>query len=210
MSTAPFAARVPRLDLYWIPLGAGAQVVRLSGKLYESICALAQRRPRRDLYHSALVATTTDGTTFVEMAPVPDRRGHERGVVGEGAVGSRWAKRLRVFRYEVRCWPNGSIPDLGDAVGSPVRITAEPAVIERVLELVTLVPTPVWGRDEINAGEMWNSNSVISWVLTRAGLGDAAGVPPDGGRAPGWDAGVLAAQRELGVRRDEVAQRPAG
>ena len=30
----------------------------------------------------------------------------------------------------------------------------------RLLDLVATVPTPVWGRDELDAGEMWNSNSV--------------------------------------------------
>jgi hypothetical protein len=42
---------------------------------------------------------------------------------------------------------------------------------------------------------MWNSNSVISWALVRAGVIDAAGSPPAGGRAPGWDAGVAVARR---------------
>ena len=43
------------VDLYWIPLGAGANVVRVSGKVFEAVSALAQRRGRCDLYHSALV-----------------------------------------------------------------------------------------------------------------------------------------------------------
>ena len=46
------------LDLYWVPLGAGARVVRMSGRVYDSVIALAQRRQRRDLYHSALVGET--------------------------------------------------------------------------------------------------------------------------------------------------------
>ena len=37
------------VDLYWIPLGAGGNVVRLSGKLYEALEALVEHRPRRDL-----------------------------------------------------------------------------------------------------------------------------------------------------------------
>jgi hypothetical protein len=44
----------PAVDLYWIPLGAGGYAVRLSGKLYEALKALAEHRPRLDLYHSAL------------------------------------------------------------------------------------------------------------------------------------------------------------
>ncbi len=192
------SAPAARLDLYWIPLGAGARVVRISGKTYEAISSFAQRRPRRALYHSALIATIGDEDTVIEMAPVPDAHGrHERGVVADAPVGTRWAGRLRVFRYEIRRWRHGVIPDLSYAVSSPVRIAADAGVVHRVLELVPLVPTPVWGRDELGVGEMWNSNSVTSWLLTRAGRRAEAGVPPGGGRAPGWDAGVRAAQRQL-------------
>ena len=185
-----------RLDLYWIPLGAGTPIVRMSGKLYEAFIALVQRRRRHDLYHAALVATTDGETTIVEVAPIPDDRGRsERGVVAEGIVGSRWLGRLRIFRYEVRRWQAGVIPDLAYAVSSPVLITHDPTEAHQVLDLVALVPTPVWGRDELKTGEMWNSNSVVSWVLTRAGLLSAAGLPPHEGRAPGWDAGVRTAGR---------------
>lgn len=196
-----------RLDLYWIPLGAGARVVQTSGRIYEGLAALAQRRPRQDLYHSALVADTAEGRYVVEMTPVPDDNGSERGVVGGGAVGSRLLGRLRVFRYELRRWRDGVVPDIAYAVDSPVRITNDVDEVRRALALLELVPTPVWGRDELGAGEMWNSNSVTSWVLERAGLVDAAGVPPRGGRAPGWDAGVLVARRSL-VATTASASRP--
>ena len=185
-----------RLDLYWIPLGAGTRVVRISGRIYEAIAAAAQRRPRRDLYHSALIATNEHRATAIEMAPMPNGRGaQERGAVAEGAVGMRWLGALRVFRYEIRRWPDGTIPDITYAVASPVAITEDPAPVQRVLDLLPLVPTPVWGRDELRAGEMWNSNSVISWVLAQAGLIDRAGAPPGNGRAPGWDAGITVAAR---------------
>jgi len=58
------------------------------------------------------------------------------------------------------------------------------------------VPTPVWGRDEIGAAEMWNSNSLISWLIVRAALDVDTVHPPAGGRAPGWDAGVVLARRQ--------------
>jgi hypothetical protein len=51
------------------------------------------------------------------------------------------------------------------------------------------VPTPVWGRDELQTGEMWSSNSLISWLITRSGLDVDSIHPPSGGRAPGWHAG---------------------
>jgi hypothetical protein len=183
------------VDLYWLPLGAGGHVVRLSGKGYEAALALAQRRPRRDLYHSALVITAPEGAFTIEMAPSPDGDGASRGVVAEGAVGSRWAGRLRLFRYEVRRWPDGVIPDLAEAVDSPQRLGDDPAIARRILELVPQVPTPVWGQDELGCGEMWNSNSLISWLLVRSGLEVDSVRPPAGGRAPGWDAGIVVARR---------------
>jgi len=62
---------------------------------------------------------------------------------------------------------------------------------------VPQVPTPVWGRDELRAGEMWNSNSLIAWHLAGSGL-DPQSIPlPAGGRAPGWRAGLVVAQRQL-------------
>jgi hypothetical protein len=54
---------------------------------------------------------------------------------------------------------------------------------------------PVWGRDELHAGEMWNSNSVIAWLIARTGLEAEAIEPPPAGRAPGWNAGLVAVRR---------------
>lgn len=169
--------------------------MRTNGRVYEWLVAGRERRPARDLYHSALEIRAAAGTFVVESAPVPPEPGWRRGVVAGGAVGAGWAGRARLFRYEVRCWRDGVIPDLDEAVESPRRITSEPAVVRRVLELVPRVPVPVWGRDELGAGEMWNSNSVVSWVLESAGL-DAASIDlPARGRAPGWDAGIAVARR---------------
>ena len=65
----------------------------------------------------------------------------------------------------------------------------------RLVELVPTVPTAVWGRDELRTGEMWNSNSVVSWLLESAGLPTRSLAPPKRGRAPGWNAGLVAACR---------------
>lgn len=177
------------VDLYWIPLGAGGHSVRFNGRVYEALVAARGRRPRLELYHAAIVAEVGGARYTIEVAPSPDAQEARRGVVAVGAVGSRLLGHLRLFRYEVRCWRGGSIPDLGFAAGGPRRLSDDPAVARRVLDAVPRVPTFVWGRDELHAGEMWNSNSVIAWVLTEAGV-DADGiVPPPGGRAPGWAAG---------------------
>jgi hypothetical protein len=116
-------------------------------------------------------------------------------VVGTGAVGSRHVAWLRLFRYEVRCCRGGRIPDIGEAVGGPRTLTRDPRVARRLLDLVAIVPTPVWGRDELNAGEMWNSNSVIAWLIATAGLSTDHLRPPPRGRAPGWRAGLEVARR---------------
>jgi hypothetical protein len=183
------------VDLYWLPLGAGGHVVRLNGRVYEALAARLRRRPARDLYHAALQVEVGEDTFVVEQAPVHDWSGAERGVVAEGAVGARWAGRFRVFRYEIRLWRGGNIPDVAEAVESPRRLSDDERCARRVLDAVPRVPTPVWGRDELGTGEMWNSNSVIAWVLARSGLDAASIRPPAGGRAPGWNAGLVVAHR---------------
>ena len=176
-------------DLYWIPLGAGTPVVQASGRLFEAISAKRHRRPRCDLYHAALHVTTPHGRFTIEQAPVPDDHGRDRGVVAVGPVGIRPAGRLRIFRYEVRCWRDGIIPDLVFAVDSPVRLTTDAETASRIVDVLPDIPTPVWGRDEAKTGEMWNSNTVIAWALTRSGIDLVPVRPPPNGRAPGWNAG---------------------
>ena len=186
------------IDLYWLPLGAGGHSVRLNGLVFEAIAARLQHRGRADLYHSALEVYVPEGRFVIEQAPAWGTSG-ERGVVAEGPVGIRAAGRLRLFSYEVRRWRDGVIPDAAEAVDSPRRLSDDAEQARRVLELVPDMPTPVWGRDELHTGEMWNSNSFISWLLVRSGFDLAAIRPPAGGRAPGWHAGIVVARRELEV-----------
>ena len=185
------------IDLYWLPLGAGGHFVRLNGLLYERLAARLAHRPVCDLYHSALEVRLPEGTWVIESAPIRRSDGPDRGVVAEGAVGSRWAGWLRIFRYELRFWRDGWIPDVAEAVDSPRSLTDDPVRARRLLGLASSVPTPVWGRDELQAGDMWNSNSFIAWLIARGGLDAAAIQPPEGGRAPGWDAGLVLARRQL-------------
>lgn len=187
--------RAAAVDLYWLPLGAGGHFVRLNGRAYEAVAARLQRRSACDLYHSALQVEIPGATYVIEQAPVHDWSGKDRGVVAEGAVGSRRAGRFRIFRYEIRLWLGGNIPDVAEAVDSPQRLTTDEDRARRVLGVVAQVPTPVWGRDELRTGEMWNSNSVIAWVIARSGIDTASVQPPTGGRAPGWQAGLLVARR---------------
>jgi hypothetical protein len=198
----------PGVDLFWLPLGAGGHFVRLNGRVFEAAVARLEHRSTSDLYHSALAVRVPEGTFVIEMAwPIPDRDGVRRGVVAEGAVGTRRARSLRTFRYEIRCWRDGVIPDLDEAVDSPRRLTDDPVLAQRLLELVPDVPTPVWGRDELRTGEMWNSNSLISWLIARSGFAVDAVHPPWGGRAPGWRAGVVVARRQA-TPPDHVGREP--
>ena len=68
-------SRLTGVDLYWIPLGAGDHLVRVSGKLYEALKGISERRPRTDLYHSALEITLPGDRFIIESAPIPDLRG---------------------------------------------------------------------------------------------------------------------------------------
>ncbi len=189
----------PGVYLYWIPLGAGAHVVRVCGKVFETLSACVQRRRPCDLYHSALEIVARQDRFIIELTPIPAGAGGDRGVVAEGPVGDRLLGHFRLFRYEVRRWPQGVIPDVSFAV--EMARVADEAPALRILDLVPSVPTLVWGRDELGAGDMWNSNSVISWLLARAGIDVSALGPPAGGRAPGWDAGLVAAHRPGNYRR---------
>jgi hypothetical protein len=183
------------IDLYWLPLGAGGHSVRWNGRVFEWVAAALARRGRYDLYHSALQVRLPDGRFVIEQAPAWNDVS-QRGVVAGGAVGARALGRFRLFRYEVRLWREGTIPDVVEAVESPRLLSDDVERAHALLELVPLVPTPVWGRDELQAGEMWNSNSVISWLLARIGLGVGSVQPPAGGRAPGWQAGIAVARRQ--------------
>jgi len=194
-------SRTAAVDLFWIPLGAGGHSVRFNGRAFEAIEAVRQRRPRCDLYHAALVVELDCDRYTIEIAPSPDADQASRGVVATGAVGSRYAGWVRLFRYEVRCWRGGSIPDLDWAIDGPRRLTTDPGAARRLLDLVPTLPTPVWGRDELKAGEMWNSNSMIAWLIATAGLSTRALRPPPRGRAPGWDAGLEVARRSGASRR---------
>jgi hypothetical protein len=192
----PGEAVAAGVDLYWLPLGAGGHFVRLNGRIYETLAAWRAGRSSYDLYHSALVVSMPTGRVVVEQAwPIPSGDGQARGVVAEGPVGMRLVESLRFLRYEVRRWRDGVIADLSEAVDSPQRLSCDSAAAQRVFELVPEVPTPVWGRDELQAGEMWNSNSAVSWLLARSGLQvEDISFPPHG-RAPGWDAGIVVARR---------------
>lgn len=185
------------VDLFWLPLGAGGHVVRWNGRLYERLAARRDHRPPQDLYHAGLMLRSDDVTYAIEMGPVWNVPSKERGVVCEGPVAAQWLGRSRIFRYEIRCWAGGEIPDRTEAVDSPIRTTNDPAQVEKVLTLLDTVPPLTWGRDELGTGEMWNSNSLVAWLLARSGHSMERIRPPRQGRAPGWAAGLVLADDQF-------------
>lgn len=181
------------LRLWWLPVGAGGHVVIHTSRWWELWRSLRDGRHPRPLFHSALEVWHSGSRYAIEMTPVWGQGCGERGVVATGPVGLRLLGRFRLFRYEVRCWRNGVIPDLAYAPESPLVFGLAAPDAAALLARVPQVPCHVWGA-KMAGGDMWNSNSLVSWLLQGSGI-DAAGlVPPRGGRAPGWLAGITAAR----------------
>ena len=89
---------------------------------------------------------------------------------------------MRIFRYELRRWRDGAIPDIAEAVDSPRLLTTD-SNRAGTARPGPAFPTVISGLDELPAGEMWNSNSLIAWLLVRSGH-HAGSIPaPAGGRA---------------------------
>lgn len=205
LSTVDSTFSTPRVELLWIPLGAGAggAVVRRSGRAYEALVARRQHRAPQPLFHAALTVRLAGVDYVVEMAPVWDSPVRGRGVVAEGPVGLRVLGRSQLFRYEVRLWRGGTIPDAEHAV-SVVVLPTDASRVHRLLELAPEVPCATWGRDELGTGDMWNSNSLVAWLLVRSGHDVSGVVPPSGGRPPGWSAGLVVAGRAREPERRPV------
>lgn len=194
--TAARQPRAPSVFLYWLPLGAGGRSVHWNGRLFEALAARHEHRAAKDLFHSALEVYLDDARFVIEMTPAWGTGVADRGVVCEGPVGARGLRRFAAFRYEVRRWRMGVIPDVAEAVGSPRRVSHDQARARRLLALVPDVPALTWGRDELRTGDMWNSNSLTAWLLARSDHDTGSIGPPAQGRAPGWRAGLMAAARE--------------
>jgi hypothetical protein len=181
------------IDLLWLPMGVRGRWLRVAGRVYEAVAAALVGRDPCEIYHSVLLVRAPEGRFVIEMGPAVDERGGRRGVVARGAVMANWAARCRWFRYEIRCWREGTTA-VNYAVGGPSRLTDDVDAARRVLEIVPTVPTPLRGRDELAAGEMWTCNSLTSWLIGMVNA-DMLAATPAGGRAPGWDAGLRVAGR---------------
>lgn len=186
--------------LWWLPVGSGGHVAVRTSRWWEWVRARREHRSPGLLVHSALEVTVDGIRHVIEMAPAWGGPTGDRGVVAEGPVGFTPLRRWSLFRYEVRCWRDGLIPDLDDAVGDPIAISDDGRIAAHIVDSVSRVPCLTWGRDPLQTGDMWNSNSLVAWLLRDAGLGAEDVSPPDGGRAPGWRAGLLVADGRGNLR----------
>lgn len=177
-----------------MPVGAGGFVVRHTSWWWELAEARRAHRPARPLFHAVLEVAVDDTRHVIEMAPtwgvpaVPDR-----GVVVSGPVGLRFLGFTRLFRYEVRCWRDGDIPDRAWAPAPPTTVSVDAAAARTILNRVKTVPALTWGRGIPSVSDMWNSNSLVAWLLATARISTTGLCPPEDGRAPGWRAGLAVA-----------------
>jgi len=188
------ADSVVSIVLWWIPVGSGGHVVAHTSRWWELVQARLAHRPAQRLFHAALEVTVDGGRYVIEMAPAwGGASAGDRCVVRTGPVGMRLLGRSRLFRYEVRCWRDGLIPDRRGAVGGPNVLTRSASAARALLRQTRQVPALTWGRTVATTGDMWNSNSLISWSLVTAGIDTTDLHPPPGGLAPGWNAGLAVA-----------------
>lgn len=196
------------VELFWIPLGAGgaSPLVRWSGRAFEAVAARRDHRAPQRLFHTALRVHLHGTTHVVEMTPRWGQPSGDRGVVAQGPVGAKFLGHSRFFQYEIHCWEHGVIPDVSDAVQSPRRMSHDEQHARQVLELAPSFPAATWGRDDLGAGEMWNSNSLTAWLLARSGHRTELLVAPARGRAPGWSAGLVLAARQVAAEAGAEAR----
>lgn len=183
-----------RVQLWWLPVGAGGHVVVHTSRWWELFRARLGKRAPQPLFHSALIVVLDGAEYVIEMSPAWGQCDPARGVVATGPVGLRLLGRSRLFRYEIRCWRNGILPDRAFAAGGPVEFRLAPGAAAALLRYTAAVPGHVWGRRVSGSRDMWNSNSLVSWLLEGAGIDAGRIRPPQGGSAPGWDAGIAVAR----------------
>ena len=114
----------------------------------------------------------------------------EKGLVFKGKlVGQLSAGKPGLFRYQMRCIRAETLPDEA-WVFSTSRLSSDCSLADRTVLAAGDVPPLTWGRRPRGCSEMWTSDSAISWLLRRVGIDAAAIKIPEGGRAPGWQAGL--------------------
>jgi len=203
-----------RVALWWLPVGAGGHVVIHTSRWWERYRAQREHRAPRPLFHAALEVLTDPPDHgprrhVIEMAPAWGRVESPAVVVASGPVGLACLGRSPLFRYAVRCWPDGRIPDRDLAPSPPTVLPLPASDAEALLRRVVHVPEHTWGRDALGVGDMWNSNSLVSWLLETSGVDAGALRPPGNGSAPGWAAGIAAARAAIPPARADDGDPPS-
>lgn len=100
-------------------------------------------------------------------------------------------------RVDLYCLPVGAGTGSRGAASRSTKLSSLPGSTASAATSTTQLAT----------GDVWNSNSLIAWLLVHSGHDVDAIAPPPGGRAPGWTAGVVAARRAATAeaRRDVLA-----
>jgi len=75
------------IDLYWLPLGAGGNFVRLNGRIYEALKAYHERRRSLDLY------TRRSRCMFQRAASSSRTHGRSRTPTGHRVA---WSSRVQL------------------------------------------------------------------------------------------------------------------
>ncbi|MFD3789931.1 hypothetical protein [Streptomyces cyaneofuscatus] len=130
----------PSAALWWLPVGAGGRVVVRTSRWWETLTARREHREPQPLFHAALEVLSDGRRLINEMGPAWGQSSPSRGVVATGPVGWEALGRWRLFRYEVRCWPEGLLPDRGLAVGAPQQIALTPDGARSLLARVSTAP----------------------------------------------------------------------
>lgn len=161
--------------LWWLPVGAGGHVVTRTSRWWERWRAMREKRPPQQLFHSALEVTTDGSRYAIEMTPAWGQGSGPRGVVATGPVGLRSLGALRLFRYEVRCWRSGEIPDLAYAPAPPVDLRVTSGCAGDLITRVAEVPRLVWGAKSARRRHV---ELQLPHLLAAANLGARRRGPP--------------------------------
>lgn len=175
--------------LYWVPVG-GTSITDVLDFIANR---LIDNPDGKTIYHSALEIQFPEGgecRRFVIELTESEDDPAEKARVGETVEHNIFGP----FNYTIRLFRNGEVEDQVNAQ-APITLSNDCRIASNIAALVAAEEVPDLDYGEkigtrSGATDRWTSNSVISWLLQRTGLNPGGIFPPDGGIAPGWDAGL--------------------
>lgn len=177
------------VKLIWVPVVGGASV----DDILEFIAKFYIDNPDgKTLFHSALEIQLPEGGEcnryIIELTEsVSDKA--ESAKVGETVQHNIFGP----FGYTIRLYRNGQEED-HERSKPRILLTNDCGIASNIVAFVKAqeIPDLDYGKKigtRSGAADRWTSNSVVAWLLQRTGLNPGGIFPPDGGIAPGWDAG---------------------